>query len=136
MTEKQKSSTTEVVLDASAILALLGGERGFEKVQAVLPCAIASAVNVAEVVGKLAERGMPVAEIRHAIKTIGLSIVPFSEQHAYLAGQLRPQTQHLGLSLGDRACLALGQDRHALVLTADTRWTTLTMISVNVESIR
>jgi PIN domain nuclease of toxin-antitoxin system len=116
---------SEAVLDTSAVLALLLDEPGAEVVQATLPGALLSAVNLAEVVSKLCERGMPAEQAALAVETIGVEIIPFDGTQARLTGALRPATRSYGLSLGDRACLALGQLRSLPVLTADVAWAEL-----------
>ena len=113
---------SRVVLDASAVLALLNDEPGADRVAKVLPDSVISAVNLAEVVAKLAEAGMPGDEIREALDPLGLEVVPFEEELAYAAGELRPKTRSLGLSLGDRACLALGVRLGLSVLTTEGAW--------------
>jgi PIN domain nuclease of toxin-antitoxin system len=112
----------EPVLDSSALLALLLGEPGSETVKAVLPGALLSAVNLAEVISKLCERGMPADEARAAIEATGVRIVDFDIDQACLSGELRPVTRSAGLSLGDRACLALARLRQLPAMTADTPW--------------
>ena len=112
----------EVVLDSSAVLALLLGEPGAETVTSTLPGALLSAVNCAEVVTKLGERGMPVAEARAAIEAIGAELVGFDTDQACLAGEFRGATRSAGLSLGDRACLALARLRGLRAMTADAAW--------------
>lgn len=112
----------EVVLDAPALLALLHAEPGRERVAACLPGARMSAVNLAEVVAKLAEHGLLEAEIRAAIGGLGLVVVPFEGEHALQCGLLRPATRALGLSLGDRAGLALARALGLPILTADRAW--------------
>lgn len=114
-----------VVLDASAVLAALAGEPGADIVNAVLPNAVISAVNLTEVGAKLAERGMTEADIRTAVGLLGLNVATFDEDAAYAAAMLRVRTRGLGLSLGDRVCLALGVARSAPVLTADRTWARL-----------
>lgn len=111
-----------VVLDASAILALLNDEHGAETVFTLLDSAVASSVNVSEVVAKLAARGGDEAVIREAFARLQLPVIPFDEDHAYAAGFLRPSTQPAGLSFGDRACLALAAQLGATAVTADRRW--------------
>jgi PIN domain nuclease of toxin-antitoxin system len=115
----------DVVLDASALLALLGGESGAELVAAALPQATISAVNLSEVVAKLAEAGMAEGAIRQALRGLGLEIVPFDEEQAYEAGLLRPSTKGIGLSLGDRGCLNLARRLNLPALTADRTWARL-----------
>jgi PIN domain nuclease of toxin-antitoxin system len=126
---------SRVVLDASALLALLGGERGADVVAGALPGAVISAVNLSEVVAKLTERGMPDREVRRALDGLGLDVQAFDREQAYLAGQLRTGTRSTGLSLGDRACLALGQRLKTVVLTADRQWEAV-RAGVDVQVIR
>jgi PIN domain nuclease of toxin-antitoxin system len=113
---------SEVVLDASAILALLNAEKGAGLVQDLLPDAVISAVNLAEVVTRLAALGMPEDEIRDSLALLGLKVVPFDESQAFQAGLIYPQVQPYGLSLGDRACLALARALGATAVTADSAW--------------
>ena len=111
-----------VVLDASAVLTILNEEPGMTVVVEVLPLAVIGAVNISEAVAKLADGGMPGPEIQEAIEGLGLDVVPFDAELALAAGLLRPLTRLAGLSLGDRACLALGMRLHVPVLTADRFW--------------
>lgn len=129
------------VLDASALLALVYEERGADRVEAaVRRGSLISAVNWAEALSDMAERGEPAdvsgPRAKRSVASIGtLEIVPFDESQAIEAGRLRMLTRTLGLSLADRACLALGQLRRLPVLTADRPWRSL-HISVKIEVIR
>ena len=107
------------VLDASALLCLLQGEDGAERVVVALPRAMISAVNLSEVYDKLAEVGGSEARIAQAIDGLHIRVIPFDDIQARAVGMLRPLTKSLGLSLGDRACLALAHQRGAAALTAD-----------------
>ena len=111
-----------VVVDASAVLTILNEEPGMTVVVEVLPLAVIGAVNISEAVAKLADGGMPGPEIQEAIEGLGLDVVSFDAELALAAGLLRPLTRLAGLSLGDRACLALGMRLHVPVLTADRSW--------------
>ena len=113
---------TPAILDASAILAYLKAEPGGDAVKAYLPGATASAVNMAEVGTRLVDRGMSEHDMRTTIGNLGLNVVPFDQDTAYTAAALRARTRQAGLSLGDRACLALGIARKLPVLTADRSW--------------
>ena len=126
---------SDYVLDASALLALLNAEDGAELVGDLLPDAVVSAVNLAEVVARLTEIGMPQGEIREALALLGLQVVPFDEAQGYLAGLFYPQGKRIGLSLGDRACLALAQAMEATAVTADQAWGGLD-IGVEIQLIR
>jgi PIN domain nuclease of toxin-antitoxin system len=111
------------VLDASAVLALLNDEPGAGVVQqALLSGAFISSVNLAEVVGKLIEVGLSPEEIRRVVGGLGLDIKEFDSVQGYETGFLRLQTTEMGLSLGDRACMALAVALHLPVLTADRSW--------------
>lgn len=113
---------SDVVLDSSAVLALLASEPGADVVEAALPGALLSTVNLAEIVAKLCERGMPAEEATSLIYSIGVEVAEFDAEQATRSGALRVSTRGAGLSLGDRACLALAQMRRLPVLTADTAW--------------
>jgi ribonuclease VapC len=114
---------SSAVLDASALLALLHREPGGEHVeQAVTSGATISAVNLAKVVGKLADAGVPEDAIRAALEPLGLAVVAFDESLALRTGLLRPITRSAGLSLGDRACLALAQHLDLPALTGERNW--------------
>jgi PIN domain nuclease of toxin-antitoxin system len=125
----------EVVLDASALLAVLRVEPGADQVEPRLGNATIGAVNLAEVVGKLANDGVPEAEIRRAVARLELEVRVFDEEHAFAAGMLRKTTRRFGLSLGDRACLALAQRSNAVALTADRSWSQLDL-GIAIELIR
>jgi PIN domain nuclease of toxin-antitoxin system len=115
-------SRNEVVLDASALLALLKSEPGSERVAAIMERAVIGAVNLAEVTSKLVRDGVPVDVIREWIEALEVQTRPFDQELAYATGALLPATRSRGLSLGDRACLALGRQLEATVLTTDRAW--------------
>jgi len=125
---------TQIVLDASALLALLNSEPGAEVVAAVATRAVMSAVNFSEVVTKLADSGMPAAAIRLVLAGLGLEVMSFDAEQGMTAGLLRVKTRTMGLSLGDRACLALGIFLKLPVLTADQTW--IDVADVDVRLIR
>jgi PIN domain nuclease of toxin-antitoxin system len=110
---------TTIVLDSSALLALILGERRAGKVAAVVNGAWMSSVNFAEVVGYFAKRGADDADIRRYLGSFPLAVASFDPESAYLAGLLRPLGEKVGLSLGDRACRSLARSRNARAMTAD-----------------
>ncbi len=126
---------SEFVLDASAVLALLQREKGHEEVVAVVGEAKVSAVNLAEVGSQLADKGRPMTQVRATLDGLGLDIVPFDEEQAFEVARLRPLTRSLGLSLGDRACLALAVLRGVPAMTADRTWSAL-RLGIDVRVIR
>lgn len=123
------------ILDASALLCLLNEEQGSEHVLEALPTAVIGAANLAEVVSKLRERGLSAEEVQDVLGSLPLDVRPLTAAQAYAIGHLRPATRTLGLSLGDRACLALAAELSVPALTADQAWTDLD-IGVDVELIR
>ena len=110
------------VLDTSAFLAVFKNEPGADRVVAVMHDCVMSSVNVAEVHTKLTEWGMPPELRDQAFALIPATIVDFDMDLARSAGSLRGPTKHLGLSLGDRACLALARREGVPALTADQSW--------------
>ena len=126
--------TGECVLDASAILALINREPGWEQV-ADVERPVVSAVNYAEVGSLLMQRGLTVGDMRLALDSIDARVVDFNTGHAIEVARLRPLTNDAGLSLGDRACLALAGITHLPALTADRQWTRID-VGVAVSLIR
>ena len=110
---------SEVVLDASAVLALLNQELGGEIVARYIDQAAISSVNFSEVVTKLAEAGAPEEAIEQILDDLSLEIVSFEKTQAVRSGMLRLLTRSLGLSLGGRACLALRLYLNQPVVTTD-----------------
>lgn len=113
---------TAVVLDASALLALLLDEPGAEAVRPVLADAAMSAVNLAEVVGHYARNGVAREQIDGVLAPLPIAYVPLDATLAYDIGVLVPATRAAGLSLGDRSCLALARRLGVPALTAERRW--------------
>ena len=111
-----------VVFDASALLVLLNKEPGHELVERYLPQAMMSAVNFAEVITVLVNVGVPLSEATTLTSELITIIEPFNADQAVATAELRKTTKTLGLSLGDRACLALAQKKQLPVITADKIW--------------
>jgi ribonuclease VapC len=97
--------------------------------------AVISAVNLAEVESTLADCGLSDAEIRGAVDPLALDVLPFDGEMARRAGLLQPATGRVGLSLGDRACLASALVTGLQVLTADRKWASLD-VGVSIKAIR
>ncbi len=112
-----------VLLDASALLALLGGEPGGDRVAAAIASGAAiGSVNLAEVASKLISGGVPDHDVRDALGGLSLRVLDFDEDRAYRTASLTQRTHQHGLSLGDCACLALAQRAGLPTLTADRSW--------------
>ena len=119
------------VLDASAVLAVLNGERGEKKVVPLLAESALSTVNLTEIAAKLLEAGMDEKSAQLAVAVLGIGeIVEFTEDLAWEAARLRPLTKQYGLSLGDRACLALAIKLKVSAITADKEWSKLKLCRV------
>lgn len=125
------------VLDTSALLTKLYGEPGAVRVDAVLlnEHCLMSAVNLAEFASKCSDQGMMRADVETVLGGFDIEIVEFDADLALSAGVLRAATRHLGLSLGDRACLALAQKLGVTALTADRAWVGLDL-GIVVECVR
>jgi ribonuclease VapC len=125
----------KIVIDSSAILALLNQEKGAEIVEKKLDCAIISSVNFSEVLVIAARNGLPQEDFSQLLSNIFSNIVNFDSKQAKIAASLDKITKKHGLSLGDRACLALAKQEKCAVLTADKAWKKLD-VGVVVEVIR
>ena len=127
--------TLGVVVDASALLAALHDEPGGQEVERVLGQAALSTVNLTEVAQMSLARRIVSEGFTEDLQAVGLTIFPFTAGDAMLAAKLWQDTRSVGLSLGDRACLALGMRLGLPVLTADRAWGELSL-DVDVTLIR
>ena len=127
------------VLDASALLAYVLEEPGADKVEAALRGSVIHAVNFAEVLSRLAERGSAPEKSMRLFQEAGilrvLKIDFGALEDTLSVARLRPLTKHAGLGLGDRYCLALAERLGAPALTADRAWTGLN-VGVEIEALR
>lgn len=127
---------SRTVLDSSAVLASFYGETGASTIDEIFRESVISAVNAAEVISKLVERGMPASMAKSALIDTGIEIVPFDLNQAEITGALRRITRETGLSLGDRACLALAKLIDGRAVTADRAWTTVEELGVEIVLFR
>ncbi len=126
------------VLDTSALLAALQGEPGHERVDEALlggECCM-STVNLAEFASKCLAGGVSDSDFQRLLAGFDLTIVAFDREQALTTAKLRATTRHLGLSLGDRACLALAIKLNATVITADHLWTQVPPLGIRIDCIR
>ncbi len=114
---------SEFVLDSSVLVAIFKDEQFEGDVLDVIEGAVISAANFAEVWTVLYDLGLTDAPSVDTVFSLLSRIEPFTTSQARLAADLRPLTKHAGLSLGDRACLALALEIGAEVYTADRQWT-------------
>ena len=126
---------TSAVLDASAVIAILRSEPGSDIVRSALSGAAMSAVNYSEVLKKTIERGGSGEVAASFVRGLSIAIVPFDDQLAAVSADLYPETKQHGLSLADRACLALGIQRKCKVLTSERRMG-LVVLPIKVKLIR
>jgi ribonuclease VapC len=112
------------VMDASALLALMQGELGCAVVDELIEAqeCVASSVNIAEVGTKLIDKGLAPAQLARALKELDVQAIDFDLEQATACASLRVSTKHAGLSLGDRACLALTQLVKGTAVTGDSAW--------------
>jgi PIN domain nuclease of toxin-antitoxin system len=111
------------LLDASALLAVMFGEPGADKVRELLDDSRIHAVNLAETVRKLVDYRAPAEEAVSRIATLNLEVVEeFTAEQAYEIGRLAPEAKRLGLSLGDCVCLILAEWHGVTAVTADRDW--------------
>ncbi len=128
----------EIVIDASAIIALLEQEKGAEIVEKKLNGAIVSSVNFSEIVAVINRKVTDKKTQEEAIRLFTSTfqhVIDFDKEQAMIVGKLDQFTKQYGLSLGDRACLALAQFRNLPVLTAEKNWQKL-KIDVDIQLIR
>lgn len=132
-------STLSFVLDASAILAFLNGEPGQDVVSDALQSSrcLVTAANQAEIIAKALDRGHSMDSIQAILAELAYDVVDTTAADGTLAGQLRATTRAVGLSLGDRLCLAAAIRLNAVVLTADRPWLALAAtLKLDIRSIR
>lgn len=124
-----------IVLDASALIAFIRGQRGAERVADRLDGSLLSAANLGEVLTKATEWGLDPTEVLAEVKRLPIVVVPVSAKHALTAALLRPLTRSAGLSLGDRFCLALALSTGLPAMCAEAAWKGLPH-NVEIELIR
>ncbi len=124
-----------IVLDASALLAFMFKESGYKSVAKVIEESCLSTVNLAEVIGRFTRDGYDAGVVSSYIVNTSIKIVPFSKISSSIAAELLPASKHLGLSLADRACLALAIEKQIPVITADAVWDKL-KLDVEINLIR
>lgn len=126
---------TGYVLDSSVLLAVLLNENGADNALPYLQNGQCCSVNVTEIITRLIDKGRTQDEAVGDFIDMGIGVDDFGPDLATLAGRLRAVTKHKGLSLGDRACLALAIRDSAIAVTADRQWVDLD-VGCKIELIR
>jgi ribonuclease VapC len=111
-----------VVLDASALIAFLRNETGAEKVQPILNRCCISAVNLSESYSKMVEYGKAMEDVAHQVERLDIPVIEFDEEQARIAASIWKITRDVGMSLGDRCCLALALKLGLPAYTTDSEW--------------
>ncbi|MGH7565288.1 MAG: type II toxin-antitoxin system VapC family toxin [Gemmatimonadota bacterium] len=124
-----------IALDASALLAFLFSEEGHLQVAEHLTESCLSAVNLAEVLGRFARDGIDPIGVLRRLEATPIELVAFDNEDAARVAALVPLTRQFGLSLGDRACLALAISREIPAVTADRTWERLD-VGVEIQVVR
>jgi len=110
------------VLDASALLALLAEEPGADEVEKLLDGAAMSTVNLSEVLQKSEQHGIDTEGLDFDLEALGVEFHPFDLTQARATADVWARAPRAGLSLGDRACLALAHSLSGTAVTTDRRW--------------
>ena len=126
----------KVLFDASALLTLIQEEEGYELLEAVIPTAVISSVNLSEVISVLTRGGIPHEKIKEVIDSSITDVIPFMKNEAHYSGELINQTKSLVLSLGDRACIATGILYGLRVYTTDRAWGKLKLKGLELVMVR
>ena len=139
MRPTKQTQGPQMLFDTSAVLAYLNHEPGWQAIEPMLLSgqATINTVNMAEVISKLCDFGMGIDEATLAFDKLAMPVLPFTTDMAIESARLRPLTKALGLSLGDRACLACAVCKQLPVITGDRPWLALsTELSLDIRSIR
>jgi PIN domain nuclease of toxin-antitoxin system len=127
-----------IILDSSVVVAVIRDEPRGERAAQLLEtqaCAM-SVVNSSEVAARLTADGIDVRTTRTILDGLGIAELPFTRAEAELAAALRPVSRHLGLSLGDRACIATSMLLDATAFTADQAWAKLDLPDADIQLVR
>ncbi len=126
----------KILLDTSALLALLKKEPGHEIVSNIIAISVISSVNLSELITVLSRAGVSENDIDEIITDLVPEIIPFCGDISIKTGKISKLTQGYGLSLGDRACLATAIQLGLPVYTADKIWAELDLPNVKIKLIR
>ena len=118
------------------MLVLLHEEAGADEVEAALDGAAISCVNLSEVLQKAEQHNVDTEGLEFDLQGLGVRLYDFDSRSARDAAELWPITRRLGLSLGDRACLALARSLGGVAVTTDKRWAELDTTGVSIEVVR
>lgn len=109
------------LLDASAVLALLNGERGADRVEEVLDHAFIHTVNLIEVLTKLFQKGVP--DPHRLLEPLNLNLIEeMVAAQAARCAELHAETRAFGVSLGDCVCLGIADWHGMTAVTTESKW--------------
>jgi ribonuclease VapC len=130
------NGTVEYVLDSTALIAIVEQEPGYQRVEDLLGNSAISAINLAETMNKLVDRGSPAETVRGVLVKLELTVEAWSEDMAYRSSEFTRFSKSHGLSLGDRACLTLAKQLRATAVTSDRTWRRLPSLGVRIMIFR
>ncbi len=113
------------IVDSSVVLAVLLAETNWRATAELLPLSAISTANLAEVAARLSRTGLTAQEAEAILNELPMEAIPLARHTAIAAGLMEQATKALGLSMGDRICIALGQELGLPVYTADRKWISL-----------
>jgi PIN domain nuclease of toxin-antitoxin system len=130
-----RQRVSEYVADASAVLAFARGEPGEKRVRNLRTSCVLSSINLMEAYSKLVRYDVPADQVQRFLRESFPSVIPLDRELAENSAVLHTRLNKLGISYADCACLSLGMQRKATVLTADRNWKQIEL-DVKVELIR
>ena len=122
---RSKTEALLHVLDTSALIALLHRETGWETVQGVLDHSAICAIHLTEAITKLRRKGGEPRLVERYLRGLPMPVLPWSEELAWESRDMAPLAWTHGISLADRACLAMARHLDAVAMTSDTEWANL-----------
>ena len=109
-----------IVLDSSAVLAVLLNEPGADRAEAAFEQGVITAASLTEILSKALKFGFDLQSAYERVVSFGLTVHPVDEAQAFLAAEISKAPRELNLSLGDRLCIALAMTLRVELLTGDT----------------
>jgi PIN domain nuclease of toxin-antitoxin system len=118
------------------LIAAILQEPGADRAASAIEGSSISAVNFSEVAAYFTKRGAERQTVDVMLTGLGFEVVDADRFQALTAAELQPLTSSVGLSLGDRFCLALARERGVPAMTADRAWAKVKVPGIEIEVIR